>query len=419
MAAPSGPRAQWVHDARPGYPARLAPHSPESLLYCRRRQLSLQLRGPRRYALIAHLELIISTCGQASEAAPGGRASILAVRKRGSRSRRYFRARPSWGWATTAVLGIVFVGSTVWALWYPKVQTHDGWVVVVAEDGDVPQGTQVRLGVTNDAENGLASYTVSACGGGDAELLLLIGGSARLMDPSTGLLDQRIADVEASRVETEGMGSAPLSGIQQVAIELVDMHPCLADGWFGVVGASIEGEPRRQFSNRNEFIPWVRETYTFPLVGQFPGLDLSLGGVFRLGHVSGDFYRPVPLTIEVQAGGVPLDRTVESSRPLLADSASLSWSQNTPFQPRAVVRRESFAAPATGLSAITGVLFGVAIGWRLPKRTEDEKQLVPDLPSRTPVVPRSYDDRGISRGWWAFAGAAWILSKLWSRVRQD
>lgn len=318
----------------------------------------------------------------------------------------------------TAAVGIVFLGSTVSAAWYPKVTPHDGWVVVLEEEGQLAQGTQVRLGVTANAEEGTVNYTVSACGEGDAELLLLIGGGARLKDPFANLLGQPVDHID-SRVESDGSGGVFLSDVQQVEIEIVDMRPCRADGWAGVVGASLTGEPRRQFFNRNHWVPRVREVYSFPLIGQFPGLDAALGGVFHLGHTSGEFFRPIPLNIDLYAGSVPLDRTIESSRPLLDDSASLSWSQHTPFQSEAVLRRDSFAAPAAGLSAITGVLLGVAIGWLLPKKTEGEKRLVSDLPRHTPVVPPPFDERRVAGGWWAFAAAAWMLSKLLSRVRRN
>ncbi len=297
----------------------------------------------------------------------------------------------SW-WPLTVVLVALFVGSSAWDVWYPRVSSHDGWLALVGKSDDVRQGLQVRLAVTYDAEMKTASYDVSACGGGEAHFLLFVGGSAQLVDSATWPATSVLTTVDATSVQIEGLGSAELENVQQVPVNFVDMSPCLEEGWAGVVGVSIVGRPRQAFSNASGPMPWVRETYSFPTLGQFPGLDPSLAGSFRFSHLEGDFTRPIPLELAVQAGAVPLNQTVESSRPLLADHSLLEWASSTPFKAEAILRRESLAAFAAGLSAISGVLLGVVLGWQLSRRTGG----VEGIGERASLPAAAYSDFGVS-----------------------
>ncbi len=243
----------------------------------------------------------------------------------------------------------------------PATTPFRGWVAVL-QRSVAPQGNQVKLTVLAGLPGAPRShpnigYVVTVCGEHLFDGVLVAGGDARLADirvvaadrPSTtgGGPSQPPSVVDMPDLAVAQAGTVDLGPVQVLRLTYTDIPACVAPlsaipPLPEFVGAAeLESGTAMSPVRRDSGALWwtgPRSSQYWPLVGALPGFASGDLGVFTgVRGLSGQWSRPVPEYVRVEAGGLAARASLDEAQPQPLSTAGLDWEGVAPMQPNARV----------------------------------------------------------------------------------
>jgi hypothetical protein len=285
----------------------------------------------------------------------------------------------------------------------PPTPAFPGWVMVLAPADDA--GHEVGIHLTADAagvagSSPAVSLDVVVCGKGAFHGILLLGGSAQLLDlretlPSgaTGQSPQEVSALLDS-------GGKPLQvpGAEQLAFGLPSLAPCPPGAAPGTLGTAVtfHGNLRTRVEHASSLfgITGPRETQSWPTMGRVPGVPASELGALVFPGSPGEWARPRRLGVDVSVGPSPARAELETAQTIGAGTGDLQWEATGPITPTArLVDVESESRWQDGLAAVAFALGIAATGLAVlvARALADRHRPRASVPTATTALVRSPD----------------------------
>lgn len=274
----------------------------------------------------------------------------------------------------------------------PTTKSATGWVSILQSqptiDANSTQGQFVQLSVDwdeplkdvgssfNDYSSPLVDVSISVCGGGAFHGLLLLGGSARLDDPTKGLTDK-----SANPFTISGQVRSDFPGLKGSKVELFDhvqaFHYNVADppecdkgNVSPSGGLDVEGAMRGPILNQPAFLGLRSARYSevWPEVGSLK--NPSDYGPYLLPGQSGSFDEPTLVTNVVEAPRLDLGSRIDQVEPApdstqtndLSLREGIRWTSRRPISPVATIENTDLQTRLSETNAFLGIVFGVVAG---------------------------------------------------------
>jgi hypothetical protein len=270
------------------------------------------------------------------------------------------------------LIGAAFAALSATVNGQPSTEPFDGWAAVLEQDGvgvfgddrEVLLSAEVSQPTVED-ERPQLTYSVVACGSRPFQGMLVLGGNARVTDARPSPPNRlEIVEVSDFAIQDPVTGSdIELGDVQVLEIDLRDLPACLPrsslaedDMSFAGVAEGVVGFAQAPIERTWQLGWWAgpRTTQTWPLVGTFPGVPVSVRGVFEGARgLTGSWTIPTE-RFQVSGGGVSPSSDIDVARPDLESDTHLSWTSLVPFSPTArLTDVEAMSAWQQGLVAAT------------------------------------------------------------------
>lgn len=270
------------------------------------------------------------------------------------------RGRRRWGRQVRPVIVAVGLGSiaayaavsaTVNA--QPATPRFNGWVAVLQPAGS-PSGDQVELMILAGVPGAPGShpelgYMVAVCGDHPFDGVLIAGGDARLRHVRVvaGATSPRPSVVDVPDLTLVQAGPVPQGPAQVLHLSFTDIPSCTAPfassppyPEFTGAAEMESGLAMAPVRSDSGVLWWTgpRSSQDWPLVGTFPGFPAGDAGVFTgAAGLSGEWSRPIPEYVRVEAGGLAARASVDEAQPQPESTTGLHWRGVLPLQPTARV----------------------------------------------------------------------------------